>query len=283
MMKTSFMTSPFVGSSGVGLFGSIKVENGLGLFKGNLEKAFQVAQELDYDGLEIAIPNPDEVELPKLKKLVENYNINISSFGTGGAAVRDRLTFTSFNQSIRESAVERIRHFIDMASHFEAVVVISLVRGGIVENAEKSKARMTECLKLCSEYADKKGVFLAFEAVNRFQEDFFHSILDCKEYFEEVNLPNLGMLIDSFHMNMEDSDMWGNIKEASNYIIHVHYADSNRLAPGMGHFDFCQMTKTLHEIDYHGYVSAEILPYPDSFIAAKESIKKIKECLNHIK
>jgi len=277
------MTSPSPGGSGVGLFGQMKVEKGLGLFKGDLEKAFQIANELRYDGLEIALANPFEINKSKLINLVEKYHINISSFGTGGAAVRDGLTFTSLDESIRESAVERIRHFIDMASHFRAVVVISLVRGGIIEDAEKSKERMTACLKLCSEYAHKKNVFLAFEPVNRFQEDFFHSILDCKKYFEEVNLPNLGMLIDSFHMNMEDNDMWGNIKEASHSIVHVHYADSNRLAPGRGHFDFYQMTKTLHEIGYTGYLSAEILPYPDSYTAAEESIKKVKGCLSALK
>ena len=134
----------------------------------------------------------------------------------------------------------------------------------------------------CTKYSCQKNVILAFEPINRFQEDFFNSILDCKKYFEEVNLPSLGMLIDSFHMNIEDSDMWENIRQAGKSIVYVHFSDSNRLAPGMGHFDFYQMTKVLHEVGYNGYLSAEILPYPDSYTAAKESIAKMKDYLDII-
>jgi len=282
-MRTSFMTSPFPGESGLGLFGNMKVEKGLGLFKGDLEKAFQVAEELGYDGLEIALANPEEIEISKLNKLVKNYRINISSFGTGGAAVKEGLIFTSPDKSTRESAVNRIKKFIDLSSFFNSVVLIGLIRGGITINPKQGKQWITECLSECTEYASKKKVTMAFEAINRFQDDFFHSILDCKKYLEEVKFPYLGMLIDSFHMNIEDSDMWENIRQASESIVHVHYADSNRLAPGMGHFDFSKMTKVLQEVGYDGYLAAEILPYPDSYTAAKESLAKMKDCLNVVK
>ena len=88
------------------------------------------------------------------------------------------------------------------------------------------------------------------------------------------------MMIDTFHMNIEDADMWGSILQAKDYIIHVHYSDNNRLAPGMGHFDFPKMTKVLQEINYKGYISAEILPVPDSYTAAKQAITSIKSYLN---
>jgi len=279
-MKSSFMTSPNAGGFGVGLFGNMKVENGLGLFKGDLEKAFHVANELNYDGLEIALADPDEIDLSKLSKLVEKYNINIASLATGAVAVKDGLIFTSPDRSIREAAITRIKKFIDLASIFKSVVVISLVRGGILTNAGQSKKWIRECLSECAEYSKKKYVNIAFEPINRFQEDFFHSIVDCVNFLKEVNLPNLGILVDSFHMNIEDGDMWGNIRQAGHSIVHVHYADNNRLAPGMGHFDFSKMTKVLKEIDYKGYISAEILPVPDSYTAAKQTIDSIRSYLN---
>lgn len=282
-MKASFMTSPSPGGSGLGLFGNMKVEKGLGLFKGDLEKAFQVAEELGYDGLEIAFADPGEIDIGQLRQLVKTYHIDIASLATGAAAVRDGLIFSSPDKFIRDKAVDRIKKFIDLASLFDALVVVSLIRGGITIDSKQSKQWITECLKKCTEYCSQKAVTIAFEPINRFQDDFFHSILDCKKYFDEVKLSHLGMLIDSFHMNIEDSDMWENIRQAGQSIVHVHYADSNRLAPGMGHFDFYQMTKVLHEVDYSGYLSAEILPYPDSYTAAKESILKIKDYLDVIK
>jgi len=281
LIKTSFMTSNLeLAQGGVGLFGNLKVERGLSLFPGDFKKAFSVAKELKFDGIEISLADPEEISLSELKDLVDNYQIGISAVATGGAAVRDGLIFSSPEKSIRKAAVQRIKRHIEFASLFKAVVVIGLVKGWVNNSYSQSEYLITECLKECNEYSIKKGVNIALEPINRFQEDFFHSILDCKAYLDKIQLSNVKMMIDSFHMNIEDADMWENIRKARDYIIHVHYSDSNRLAPGMGHFDFFKMTEVLKEINYSGYISAEILPIPDSYTAARQTIDSMKSYLN---
>ncbi|MBA7559507.1 sugar phosphate isomerase/epimerase [Candidatus Atribacteria bacterium 1244-E10-H5-B2] len=281
MLKTSFMTSNLKpAQSGVGLFGNLKVERGLSLFSGDLEKAFSVAKELGFDGIEISVADPEEISLSKVKDLVSKYQLGISSIATGGAAARDGLIFSSAKESIRKAAIQRIKNHIYFASHFGAVVVIGLIKGWVIDNYSQSEEYITDCLKECNKYAKEKNIDIALEPINRFQEDFFHSILDCKKYLDRVQLSNIKMMIDSFHMNVEDVDIWGNIRQAIDYIVHVHYSDSNRLAPGMGHFDFMKMTKILKEIEYKGYISAEILPVPDSYTAAKQTIDSMKSYLN---
>ena len=264
---------------GVGLFGNLKVERGLSLFPGDLEKAFSVAQELEFDGIEISVADSKEISVSELRDLVNKYQISISAIATGGAAVRDGLIFSSPEKSIRQAAVQRIKKHIEFASHFNAVVVIGLIKGWVIGNYSQSEDYITECLKECNEYAKEKSIDIALEPINRFQEDFFHSILDCKKYLDKAQLSNVKMMIDSFHMNIEDADMWESILKAKDYIIHVHYSDSNRLAPGMGHFNFVKMTEVLKEINYSGYISAEILPIPDSYTAAKQTITSIKSYL----
>lgn len=274
------MTSNLKSTNDVSLFGNLKVEKGLSLFSGNLKKAFSMAKELGFDCIEIAVADPEEICLSGLKNLVDNYQIGISSVATGGVAVRDGLIFSSPEKSIRKAAVQRVKKHIEFASFFKAVVVIGLVKGWVNSSYSQSKSLITECLKECNEYSIEKGVNIALEPINRFQEDFFHSILDCKAYLDKIQLSNVKMMIDSFHMNMEDSDMWENMRQACDYIIHVHYSDSNRLAPGMGHFNFMKMTQVLKEIDYKGCISAEILPVPDSYAAAKQAIDSMKLYLN---
>jgi sugar phosphate isomerase/epimerase len=270
-MKTSFMTSNLkLTQGGVGLFGNLKVERGLSLFPGDLEKAFSVAQKLGFDGIEVSVADPEEISISKLKDLVDKYQIKVSAIATGGAAVRDGLIFSSAEESIRKAAIQRVKNHIDFASHFGAVVVIGLIKGWANNNYSQSEDLITECLKECNEYSIEKGVNIALEPINRFQEDFFHSILDCKEYLDRIQLSNIKMMIDSFHMNIEDADMWEN----------MHYSDSNRLAPGMGHFDFMKMTHVLKEIGYHGYLSAEILPLPDDYTAAKQTSDSMALYLN---
>lgn len=276
-MKTSFMTSNLIqGEEGVGLFGNLKVEKGLSLFPGDLERTFSIAQKLGFDGIEISVADSKEISVSELKDLVNRYQINISAIATGGAAVRDGLIFSSPEKSIRQAAVQRIKKHIDLASHFKAVAVIGLIKGWVIDNYSQSEDYITECLKECNEYAKEKNIDIALEPINRFQEDFFHSISDCKKYLDKVQLSNVKMMIDTFHMNIEDANMWENIRKARDYIIHVHYSDSNRLAPGMGHFNFVKMTEVLKEINYSGYISAEILPVPDSYAAAKQTIDSMK-------
>ncbi len=280
-MKTSFMTTNIKpAQAGVGLFGNLKIERGLSLFPGNLEKAFSVASKLGFDGIEISIADPEEISLTELKDLIDKYQIEIPAIATGGAAARDGLIFSSPEKTIRKSAVQRIMKHIDFASHFKSIVVIGLIKGWVIGNYSQSIDFITECLKECNEYAKEKNIYIALETINRFQEDFFCTIIDGKKYLDKVKFSNIKIMIDSFHMNIEDADMWENMRQARDYIIHVHYSDSNRLAPGMGHFDFSKMTKVLKEINYQGYITSEILAVPDSYTAAEHSIKSIKFYLN---
>lgn len=281
-MKISFMTSNLKSGKGVGLFGNLKVEKGLALFSGNLERAFSMAEELGFDGIEIRIADPEEISLSELKDLVNKHKVEVSAISTSGAAIRDGLILSSPEKSVRKAAVQRIKKYVNFALNFNAVVSIGLVKGWIDSTDERSQFKnyLTECLEECNEYANGKGINLALEPINRFQEDFFNSILDCKKYLDKIQFSNIKMMIDTFHMNIEDADMWRSIRQAKDYIIHVHYSDNNRLAPGMGHFDFPEMTKVLQEINYKGYISAEILPVPDSYTAAKQAITSIKSYLN---
>jgi len=123
-MKTSFMTSNLKqGQCSVGLFGNLKVEKGLSLFPGDLEKAFSMAKELGFDGIEISVADSKEISVSELKDLVNKYKINVSAIATGGAAVRDGLIFSSPEKSIRKAAVQRIKRHIEFASFFKAVVL----------------------------------------------------------------------------------------------------------------------------------------------------------------
>jgi len=92
-----------------------------------------------------------------------------------------------------------------------------------------------------------------------------------------VNLENVGVMIDSFHMNIEENSIPEEIKKATNHLIHVHIADSNRKAAGFGHIDFRSLLQALIDIKYKGYITMEFVPpkpkyYEEgSFTAAAEN------------
>jgi len=178
-------------------------------------------------------------------------------------------------------AVERIKDQIVFASHFNAQVIIGLIRGEIEEDVDREKAEdwTINCLKKCTEFAKKYNVGLTLEPVNRYESNFINTLNEGTEFIKRVGASNLGLLADTFHMNIEEVSIYGSIIQAKDYISHIHFADSNRWAPGCGHLNFAKIVQTLKKIDYQGYVSAEILPFPDSDSCARltaEHLNKIK-------
>ena len=80
-------------------------------------------------------------------------------------------------------------------------------------------------------------------------------------------------------MNIEEPCIEESIRNAGKWLFHFHIADSNRWYPGAGHIDFRRIVDTLHEVDYKGYLSAEILPFPDADTCAERTIAFIRSIL----
>jgi len=120
---------------------------------------------------------------------------------------------------------------------------------------------------------------LALFLLNMASTLFINTLKEGMAFIDKIGMPNVGLLADTFHMNIEEVSMYESIVEAKDYITHVHFADSNRWAPGYGHLDFQKIVKTLKEINYQGYVSAEILPLPDQDSAAEMTIKTLNNII----
>ncbi|MCJ7708999.1 MAG: sugar phosphate isomerase/epimerase, partial [Anaerolineales bacterium] len=106
--------------------------------------------------------------------------------------------------------------------------------------------------------------------------NFLNTIAETLEFIDTVGAPNLGLLVDTFHMNIEEASMTGPLIAAGNRLWHVHLVDSNRCAPGMGHTDFAPIVSALVAVGYSGYLSGEILPVPDDETAAAHWIQAVR-------
>ena len=85
------------------------------------------------------------------------------------------------------------------------------------------------------------------------------------------------LLADLFHMNIEEADLAAAMREGGRHIGHVHFADSNRRAAGLGHTDFAPVVAALREIGYAGYLSAEVFAWPDPTAAAQQTIDSFRK------
>ncbi len=93
---------------------------------------------------------------------------------------------------------------------------------------------------------------------------------------EKLDRKNVGLLLDTFHMNIEEPSIVESIRMSKDHLFHFHIADSNRWYPGAGHIGFGKILEILTQISYQGFISAEILPLPDSDSAAIETVKNMR-------
>jgi sugar phosphate isomerase/epimerase len=108
--------------------------------------------------------------------------------------------------------------------------------------------------QLCNE-ARNYGVELVLEPLNRYSTPHCANARDAVSIAQKVD--SLGVLLDTFHMNIEEDSFAAAIKDSRGFLRHTHFADNNRKMPGLAHIDFRVIMKSLHEINYDGYVSFE--------------------------
>jgi len=121
-----------------------------------------------------------------------------------------------------------------------------------------------------AEHAQELGLRLAIEVLNRYESHLLNTSEEAVRFVEEVGAPNVGILLDAYHMNIEEADLGSAIRTAGTHLFLFHAADSNRRAVGRGHTDFIALTRALKAIGYQGDVVFECVPPgPDPFTANK--------------
>jgi 5-keto-L-gluconate epimerase len=124
----------------------------------------------------------------------------------------------------------------------------------------------------CARRAAGLGVTLLLEPINRYETNFVNTAAEGIALLEEIGEPSMKLLLDTFHMNIEERTLAGALRAAGDRLGYVHIADSNRRAPGQGHIDFPAVMSALDAIAYRGMLVAEILPLPDDVEAARLTV-----------
>lgn len=247
------------------------------LVRGELEDACALASELGCDGVELHVRDPEDVDPTATRRLLAQHQLTIPTLGTGLAAVEDGLTFADLDPSVRRRAVEHVRRHIALAAQVGSAVTIGSLNGRI--GGDKRSARRAaalSCLEKCCKDAYDAGVMVLLEPLNRYECDYLNTIEDVLRVIDQVGRPNLKLLADTFHMNIEEADIGASLRQAGRHLGHVHLADTNRQAPGHGHLDVREVLVALEQIDYGGFLSFEVLPLPSPKEAARDAVRTVR-------
>lgn len=250
------------------------------VFRG-LESSIRKAKDLGYDGVELALKRAEEIDRHTLEGLLTETGLEVSCISTGQVYADLGFSFTDADPERRNTLRNIFTDLIDLSVDFGKMVNIGRVRGQIGSvPREQAEQRFIDMARDLGEYAARKGVTLLLEPVNRYEIDFVNSVAEGVELMKKVDMPNIKLMPDVFHMNIEDVTIGGELAGNIGYIGYIHFADSNRLAPGQGHTDFQDILKHLNTVGYKGWVSVEILPKPDPDTAARQTIEYLRPLID---
>jgi len=249
------------------------------VFWGDAKTAIMQVHELGFDAIEIFPPDADTLRHLFLHKTLSDHGLEVAAVGTGAGWVKHRLHLADEDQIVRLRAIDFIKTIIDCAAELDAPAIIGSMQGRSSQAVKKETANayLREGLEILAQHASQYDKAILFEPLNRYETDQTNTLEQALRLVGGI--PNIRLLADLFHMNIEEVNIADAIRSAGQAIGHVHFADSNRMAIGLGHLDVGPIVQSLHDIGYCGYLSAEVFSKPDALGAAKQTIKAFRTAI----
>lgn len=259
----------------------VEIHIPVALLSGTFSERLQKAARLGYDGVELMVVRPGQLDARAIHTQISESGLAVVAIASGAIYLVDKLTLLASDVEVSRQATVRLHALIDFAAALEApLVTIGSFRGRLAwAGGQPARKRLIEILQMAAERGAERGVRLVLEPLNRYESDLLNNADEGLALIAEVGHSHLGLLLDTYHVNIEEASLTEPFRQgiAAGKLWHVHLGDSNRLPPGEGHLDFPSIIATLREMDYQGYLSAELLARPDPDTAAEATIAYMRQ------
>ena len=229
-------------------------------WKVDLYKYIKKAAEIGYDVLEFqaqALLDMSDEELAILRQAANEANIELTySLGLDMA-----YDISSPNEIVREGGIVYLTNIIRQIGKMGGKLLSGVSYAGWGVPADKDKKtrfqHSVNSMKRLAKVAEEYGIIYGIEAVNRFEGILINTAKEARAYVEAVGAPNVGILLDTYHMNIEEANIGEAIRTAGDLLVGFHIGENNRTCPGRGHLNWKEIFGALKEIGYKGRIVAE--------------------------
>lgn len=244
-----------------------------------LAASLQQAAHFGFDGVEIFPGHADDLHGRELRDGLRAHGLAMAAMGSGAGWLRRRLSLTDPDPHVRMCARDFIGAIIDFAGGFGVPAIIGSMQGRVQDGVTREQALgwLKEELDQLGPRAHALDVPLLYEPLNRYETNLFNTVDEVLSFLPTLRTRNVRLLLDLFHMNIEEADIPAAIRRAGALIGHVHFADTNRRAMGMGHLDMEPVARALKEVGYDGWLSAEVRPLPDATAAMQATMGSFRK------
>jgi D-psicose/D-tagatose/L-ribulose 3-epimerase len=231
------------------------------------------AKAMGFALLELGVEQPGDWDPARVAEILAAHDLGASVCAAMGPG-RDLTDPTTI-----ASTQDYIRFCIDAAATLGSTVVAGPIYTPVgktwrMDEAERraTRDRLVEALRPLADAAGARGVRLALEPLNRFETSFLNTAAQTLEVVDRVASPAVGVLLDTFHMNIEEKDQAAAIRLVGDKLVHFHACGNDRGAPGADAIPWPAITTALHEIGYAGAVVIESFTPDNQTIARAAAI-----------
>jgi D-psicose/D-tagatose/L-ribulose 3-epimerase len=222
-----------------------------------IEYAVRGTSEIGYDLLEVPLLDPDAFDLSAAKRILKGSGLAIS----GGLAQSADSDISSDDPACVAAGEAKLYRALEIlteigGTHFVGMPYSELKRYS-APPTERGRRNSIEVLRRVAERAETFGITMALEVVNRYEASMFNTAKGALEYIDEIGHRNIKVHLDTYHMNIEESDFYNPVIQCGDRLSYVHIGESHRGYLGSGTVDFDSFFRALVAVGYDGPVTFE--------------------------
>ncbi len=233
-----------------------------------LDTTLRRIKQFGYESIEIS-GEPDQYNVADTRASLKEHGIRC--WGAVTLMLEER-NLAAKDEGQRAKSVQYVKDVITMISELdgEIITVVPATVGKVVPDGtpDEEWKWVVDATKECFDHAQKRGVRIAIEPLNRFETYLFNRCAQALALADAVS-PQCGVCLDAFHLNIEEEDMYDAIRLAGDRLFDFHVADNNRFAAGLGQLDWAKIVSTLKEVGYDGALTNEFVAPVDRTPAAQ--------------
>jgi D-psicose/D-tagatose/L-ribulose 3-epimerase len=229
----------------------------------------RVIRDLGFDGVELPLVQHRDLPLAELRRELAATGLDC----TFCSVLPPGLNTISDDADVRRRTRAYLAECIEIVASMGGKILAGPVYApvgylpGRRRTAEEWK-RAVECFQSLGEALTASGITLCIEALNRFESYFLNTTEDVAALCRDVGHPNVAILMDTFHANIEEKSIPGAIRGAGGLLRHIHASENDRGIPGSGHLEWKEMFEALEAIGYDGWLVVESFGFSAGALAA---------------
>jgi D-psicose/D-tagatose/L-ribulose 3-epimerase len=226
-----------------------------------------------FDGVELPLIHPAEVPVAAIRRSLEESQLSCTfcSVVPGGRSV------ISDDPSVRKSTRDHLLHCIRVAAEAGSRQIAGPLYSPVGYLPGRRRTgdewdRAVECYQSLGDTLSSHGITIAIEPLNRFETYFLNTTADAVQLAAAIGHPNVGILFDTFHANIEEKDVAAALRSVGPHLKHLHACENDRGTPGSGHVDWPGVFAAVRSLQYDGWVTIESFGFALGELSAAASI-----------